>query len=172
MKRAVFLSLILMMLYACASKKQMTKTLDTTKGWIDYSMADESKTASNIDTSKLSEYDISITRIEYFPPAIPYSAGADSLVRGAIKSVEKIDFHKKEDQKGISGTASENKSSQDLQGENETTTNQTTKEKPVVNWRYVFYTLALLIIVFLYLKRKTIFQKIKSLAVSIWKMIK
>ncbi|MGV8135937.1 MAG: hypothetical protein AB2L20_12040 [Mangrovibacterium sp.] len=173
MKKILLFSIMIILLYACASKKKMTRTLDTTKGWIDYAMTDERKEGSRIDTSKLSEYDISITRIEYFPPSIDYHVGSDSLAsHGAIKSIEKIDLHKKDDQKGITENENEGKSSTGLKGEMEAMTDETTKEKPVVNLKYVFYILVLVVAVFLYLKRKTIFQKLKSLIVSILKMVR
>jgi hypothetical protein len=178
--RKILFILIVSLLCSCAGKKKLVRTLTTTKGWIEYVQASDSKSIVAVDTSKLDAYEVTYSKTEYYPPethfAVP-SGQADNLatttgqtrikqppdVQGAVKSVITYTLKRKQEQKGLSNVSTETKTDLATVSDLQETEQAKARDRPVFQLQYVFYILLLFAAGLLYFKRKTILQKLLSL---------
>lgn len=179
-----------MLMVACASIKKSTQTIKETANVL--AQVDESHSADTekfIDTTKTESGKITITEIEFYPPNAnepppgnKESPKSTSNVSGlslpnvgtignaSIKSIKQTTIEKDSEKKGES-----KESSSITNVKNEATLTNTEKTAKVetspapdpYRWRYIFYTLLLGAIAFLYFKRIPVLNWIKTILSNI-----
>lgn len=186
----IFIFILCMLMVACASTKKSTQTTKETANIL--AQVDESHSADTekfIDTTKTESGKITITEIEFYPPNAnepppgnKESPKSTSNVSGlslpnvgnignaSIKSIKQTTIEKDSEKKGES-----KESSSITNVKNEATLTNTEKTAKVetspapdpYRWRYIFYTLLLGTIAFLYFKRIPVLNWIKTILSNI-----
>ena len=171
--------MLCLVLFSCASTK---KSVQTTTGQELLKQSNESQFTAvekKIDTTKTENNKITITEIEFYPPfAVNNKADTTNIltsdignvnlpnVSGAIKSIKQTTIESALEQ---TGKSEESSKTEENQSETMFVRSEQAEKKDVTpapdpyRWRYIFYILALLSGILLYLKRIPILNWIKTI---------
>lgn len=189
MKKIIFFFIALLSLLSCSTTKKTSEVTTSEKKRSDIIENEKTYVETKIDTSKLSNLEVTYTRIEFFDPARnskEYKSGPESedsnkdgiektfpndkVVKppdiGSVKSIESWTIKKTKEDKGestsINATDKNKKTSEAVDND----TSSTSKKAPAPDpyrWRYIFYILVLIVGIFIYLKRTIFFKLVKSI---------
>ena len=175
--------ILCLVLFSCASMKKSVQTTTEQELLKQSNELQFAAVEKMIDTTRTENKKITITEIEFYPPFVA-NGKVDSTnmptsnignvnlpnVSGAIKSIKQTTIESALEQKGKSeesGKTMENQSEAILRREVQTTKADVSSAPNPYRWRYIFYILALLTAVLLYLKRIPILNWIKTILSNI-----
>lgn len=178
----VFLIILCVLMAACVTTKKSTQIKETTNLVAQKSELETTNAEKLIDTTKVEKGKITITEIEFYPPAVTDNQldkkaslprtnvsglnlqSVGNIGNAAIKSIKQTAIETDSQKKGES-----KESSLTTNVKNEAVVANTEKVAKVkatpvsdpIGWRYIFYILLLAAMAFLYLKRGSILNWIK-----------
>lgn len=175
--------MLCLVLFSCASTKKSVQTTTEQELLKQSSELQFTAVEKMIDTTRTENKKITITEIEFYPPFV-VNDKADTTnmptsnignvnlpnVSGAIKSIKQTTIESALEQKGKSeesGKTMESQSETILASGVQTTKEVVAPAPDPYRWRYIFYILALLSVVLLYLKRTPILNWIKTILSNI-----
>lgn len=183
MKNLLIVILLIIMASGCRSTKKITEGSNVTDKKTEIVQTVISSDSKRVANDKKVETTTITTKTEYYPPGVEptsiasHSVGETSINatapepvegkpkdKGAIKSTETIVTTTKESDHGVTEDNRDQKSDTNIgQKENTKTEEKVTDKKTVpIQWGWIFAIMALLVGVFIYLKRSKVFPWIKS----------
>jgi len=171
MKNIIIL-LIALVALSCSSTKKVIKDQSVSKKWTETETTESIQSVVKIDTTKVSDMEVTYTRTEYYEPVMDQEpANPDTTIAvqrqdqskkpPAVKSVEVLNIKKKTEEKGavenIHDAKTETK--QTISEETETDIKTTEKSKPV-QLKYLFYIIILLLAGYLIYTKGSILKRI------------
>ena len=189
MKRIAFIILCLFAIVGCSTTKKAIKSSESAQLSTESQESSFASSEKFIDTTKTENGKITITEIEFYPPTVsdepknntkpPNNVSGLSLSNvgnidnAAIKSIKQTTIESESEKKGESKESSSNESAKSealvASGNKEIQSMEAPAPDPY-RWRYIFYILALISIVLLYLKRVPVLNWIKTILSSIRKI--
>ncbi|MFV0377758.1 MAG: hypothetical protein ACK5JD_10720 [Mangrovibacterium sp.] len=169
MKNIIFL-FIIALIVSCSSSKKVIREQTVSQKLTETKETTTLQEAVRIDTTKVSDFETTYTRIEYFEPISP--ANSDTVEHDPvlntvkkppanIKSIETLTIKKKTEVKGEAESVQEKTIvvHQAIEENTETEMKSVEKSKPV-QLKYLFYILLLIAGAYLFFTKGSILKKI------------
>lgn len=190
MKAIYFFIVMLIALTGCSSSKKAFQSSQISQSETEKNESFDSFVSSRIDTTRTSEFELVLTKYEFFNPnsngkepttppedseelqiipeeLLPAPSANDKPPNvGALKSIEQMTIRYKNEDKGESETIEETQYSNEEATKEHEEAVESSEETPVKSpkrWKYIFYLCMLAVVVLLFFKRSAIFKTLKRL---------